>query len=46
MKDGVDNSLRIDKPYLGYKGTPQDPSMAETCSTYFGAFCKVAKNYC
>jgi len=43
MDEGVDNSLRVDKHYLGYKGTPNDRSLAETCSTYFGAFANLRK---
>jgi len=43
MENGVDNSLRVDKHYLGYKGTLHDRSLAETCSTYFGAFANLQK---
>ena len=38
MEEGVDNSLRADKNYLGYKRTPDDRSLPETYSTFFGAF--------
>jgi hypothetical protein len=43
IEEGVGNSLRADKYYLGYKGKPDDRSLAETCSTYFGAFANLRK---
>lgn len=43
MEEGVHNNLGADKQYLGYKGTPDDHSLAETCSTYFGAFANLRK---
>ena len=43
MEEGVGNSLRDDRHYLGYKGTPDDRSLSETCSTYFGAFANLRK---
>jgi hypothetical protein len=43
MEEGFDNSLRVDKHYLGYKGKPDNRSLAETCSKNFGAFANLRK---
>jgi hypothetical protein len=43
MEEGVDNSIRVDKHYLGYKERPDDLTLAATCSSYFGAFANLRK---